>query len=87
VEWENVLFVDKIRMKTQVADITVQIYRRRGERYRDECVVETNRYSVQSEMRWTGISMHTQPQPVLVRGNLNVRHYLGGHVVLSLFPI
>jgi hypothetical protein len=43
--WRNVLFTDESRFTLQRADGRKCVYRRRGERYADACVVERDRFS------------------------------------------
>lgn len=74
-DWANVLFVDESRVKLRGPDGRVRIYRRRGERYRPDCIVEADRFGGGSIMVWAGISMHSKTNIVRVNGNLNARKY------------
>ena len=51
-------------------------YRRRGERYADNCVIERDRFGGgPSVMISVGISLHTKTRAMVVNGNLNAARY------------
>jgi len=51
------------------------VYRRRGERYADACVVERDQFGGGSVMIWAGISLHVKTPLVAIQGNLNASRY------------
>ena len=51
------------------------MYRRRGERYSDVCVEESDRFGGGSVMVWAVISHNHKTQLVIVRGTLNAQRY------------
>ena len=69
------LFTDESSFSLQQADGRVRVYRRRGERFRDYCVVERNRVGGGCVMVWAGISLHTMTNMVRIAGNLNAARY------------
>jgi hypothetical protein len=51
------------------------IYRRRGERFSDACVLETDRFGGGSVMIWGGISHVERTDIKIIDGNLNAARY------------
>ena len=75
-DWANVLFTDESRFKLSGNDRRDRVYRRRGERYADNCVIERDRFGGgPSVMIWAGISLHTKTRAVVVNWNLNAARY------------
>lgn len=74
-QWHQVLFTDESRFTLQKADGRKRVYRRRGERYADPCVLEVDRFRRGSVMVWGGISHDGKTDLVVVRGNLNAQMY------------
>src|ERR1700729_3476231 len=73
--WRYVLFTDESRFALSVADGRQRIYRRAGERYADNCIVERVPYGGGSVMVWGGITANRRTQLVLIRGNLTAVRY------------
>nr|KAG5703556.1 hypothetical protein BaRGS_000941 [Batillaria attramentaria] len=68
VSWQNVLFSDESRFCLDHADGRVRVWRRRGDRYADNCVVENNAWGGPSLMLW-GVIVHNQVLgPVIFQG-------------------
>ena len=55
-QWRRVLFTDESRFTLYRADGRRRVYRRRGERFADACVVERDRLGGGSVMVWGGIA-------------------------------
>lgn len=51
-DWNAVLFTDESRFNLSHADGRVRVYRRRGERFADACVLQRNRFGGGSVMVW-----------------------------------
>ena len=66
-------------------DGRVRVFRRRGERFRENCVLRHDRYGGGSLMVWTGITAHWRTDLVFINGTLNAQKYhqdiLARHVV------
>ena len=73
--WANVLFTDETRFNLERSDGRVRVYRRKGERYRNACILEKNRFGGGSVMIWAGVSLHTKTQAVFVNQTLNAQRY------------
>ena len=74
-DWAQVLFTDESRFNVQGNDGRTRVYRRRGERYADPCVVERDQFGGDSVMVWAGISLHVKTPLVAIQGNLNAARY------------
>lgn len=84
-QWRQVFFTDESRFSLFRADGRRRVYRRRGERFTDCCVVERDRFGGGSVMVWGGISHGVKSPLVVVQGNLTAVRYrdeiLRPHVV------
>ena len=72
---KNILFSDESRLCLKLSDGRVRVYRRRGERFSDACVLETNRFGGGSVMIWGGISHVERTDLKVIDGNLNAARY------------
>nr|KAG5705303.1 hypothetical protein BaRGS_010754 [Batillaria attramentaria] len=68
VRWQNVLFSDEIRFCIDHADRRVRVWRRRGDRYAHNCVVENNAWGGPSLMLWGAIGHNQVLGPVIFQG-------------------
>jgi hypothetical protein len=55
--WQHILFSDESRFSLRLIDGRYRVYRRRGERFTDQCVYEFDRFGGGSVMVWAGISV------------------------------
>ena len=67
-QWRRVLFTDESRFTLYRADGRRRVYRRRGERFADACVVERDRFGGGSVMVWGGIAHGIKSQLIIVAG-------------------
>nr|KAG5703008.1 hypothetical protein BaRGS_016169 [Batillaria attramentaria] len=68
VRWQNVLFSDESRFCIDHADGRVRVWRRRDDRYADNCVVENNAWGGPSLMLWGAIGHNQVLGPVIFQG-------------------
>ena len=73
--WQNILFYDDSKFNLKFSDGRVRIYRRRGERFADVCVKETDRFGGGGVMVWGGISHVGKINLKIVVENLNGIRY------------
>ena len=73
--WNSVLFSDESRFLLRRVDGRRRFYRRRGERFLDECVERQDAFGGGSLMVWAGISYHHKTYLIFVDGNLNAQRY------------
>lgn len=85
-DWANVLFVDETRIKLRNADGRERVYRRRGERFAQNCVRGADRFGGGSLMLWGGVSLHTKTPIVTVQGNLNAHKYQNDVLLAHAIP-
>ena len=85
-DWRTVLFSDESRFALSNSDGRTRVYRRRGERYADSCILQRDRFGGGgSVMAWIGIGYGYRTHLVVIDGNLNTQkyrdHVLAPHVV------
>nr|KAG5688132.1 hypothetical protein BaRGS_010473 [Batillaria attramentaria] len=68
VRWQNVLFSNESRFCVDHADGRVRVWRRRGDRYADNCVVENNAWGGPSLMLWGAIGHNQVLGPIIFQG-------------------
>ena len=74
-DWANVLFIDENRISLRGNDGRARVYRARGERFNENCVVEIEPFGGGSIMMFAGISMHTKTPIVRLQGAVNAVRY------------
>ena len=75
-QWARVLFSDEFRFNLSHHDGGIRIFRRRGERFADNCLVERDRFEGGSVMVWGGIMGRRKTNLIVVQGNLNAQGYI-----------
>ena len=75
-QWARVLFSDESRFKFSHYDGLIRVFRRRGERFADNCLIERDRFGGGSVMVWGGIMGRRKTNLVVVQGNLNAQGYI-----------
>ncbi|KAK7106741.1 hypothetical protein V1264_017962 [Littorina saxatilis] len=63
-QWRNILFTDESRFCISHVDGRVRVWRRRGERYAGDCVMEHNAQGGPNVMVWGGIGLNQSLGPV-----------------------
>jgi len=69
------VYSDESRFNLWNADGRIRVYRRRHERYANNCVLEQNRYGGGGVMVWAAIYHRFRSQLVDCQGNLTARRY------------
>lgn len=86
--WASVLFSDESRFCLSVADGRRRVWRRRGERHSQNCILEFDRWGGANVMVWAGMSSNHRTQLVVLDANLTAQLYidqiLTPHVVPTL---
>ena len=75
-QWAQVLFSDESRFNLSHHDIQIRVFRRRGERFADNCLIERDRFGGGSVMVWGGIMGRRKTNLIVVQGNLNAQRYI-----------
>ena len=73
-QWRRVLFTDESRFTFYRADGR-RVYRHRGERFADACVVERDRFWGGFVMVWGGIAHGIKSRFIIVAGNMTAVRY------------
>lgn len=84
-DWARILFSDESRFHLDSSDGRSRVYRRVGERFQDNCVVERRPFGGGSVMVWGGITANARTPLVVIDGNLTGARYrdeiLQAHVI------
>ena len=75
-QWDRVLFSDESWFNHSHHDGRIRVFRRRGERFADHCLIERNRFGGGSVIAWGGIMGRRKTNLIVVQGNLNARGYI-----------
>ena len=70
-QWARVLFSDESGLNLSHLDDRIRVFRRREERFADDCLFERNRFGGGSVMVWGGIMGRRKTNLIVVQGNLN----------------
>ena len=85
--WRDVVFSDESRFCVSHSDGRVRVYRRAGERYRNNCVVQRDRFGGPSVMVWAAINADFRSPLVVLDGNLNAQRYINAILRPHLLPL
>ena len=64
-QWRNVVFSDESRYCISTEDGRTRVWRRRGERFNDDCMLERDPWGGPSIMVWGGIGLNSKLGPVI----------------------
>ncbi|GFW77881.1 transposable element Tcb1 transposase [Trichonephila clavipes] len=77
-ESNEVDFTDESRICLQHHDGRIRVWRRRGERMLNSCIMHRHTGPAPGIMAWGGIGYHSRTPLVRIAGTLNSQHYLRG---------
>ena len=75
-QWAWVLFSDESRFNLSHHDGRIRVFRRRGERFGDKCLIERDRFGGWSVIVWGGIMGRRNTNLIVVQRNLNTQGYI-----------
>ncbi|GFV53829.1 transposable element Tcb1 transposase [Trichonephila clavipes] len=75
-EWNEVVFTDESRISLQHHDGRIRVWRHRGERMLNSCVMHPHTGPVPGIMVWGGIGYHSRTLLVCIAGTLNSQRYI-----------
>ncbi|GFU86174.1 transposable element Tcb1 transposase [Trichonephila clavipes] len=70
-EWNEVVFTDESRISLQHHDVRIQVWRHRGERMLNSCVMHRHTVLAPGIMVWGGILYHSRTPIERIAGTLN----------------
>ncbi|GFW40244.1 transposable element Tc3 transposase [Trichonephila clavipes] len=73
--WNEVVFTDESRLCLQHHDGRIRVWRHRGERMLNSCVMHHHTGPAPSIMVWGGIGYHSRTSLVCIGGTLNSQRY------------
>ncbi|GFW04997.1 transposable element Tcb1 transposase [Trichonephila clavipes] len=77
-EWNEVVFTDKSCICLQHHDGRIRVWRHRGERMLNRCVIHRHIGPALGIMVWCGIDYHFRAPLVRIAGTLNSQRYVFG---------
>ena len=75
-QWARVLFSDESRFNLSHHDGRIRVFRRRGEHFADDCLIEMDRFGGGSVMVWGRIMGRRNTNLIVEQGNLNAQGYI-----------
>ena len=75
-QWRNVMFTDESRYRRFHPDGRMRVFRRKGERYENSNIQETEAFGGGSVMVWAGIAIGGRTELVLINGTLTSQRYV-----------
>ena len=75
-QWAQALFSDESRFNLSHHDGRIRVFRRRGERFADSCLIERDRFGGGSVIVLDGIMGRRKTNLIVVQGNLNAQGYI-----------
>ena len=75
-QWARVLFSDESRFNFSHHDGRIRVFRRRGARFAENCLIERDRFGGGSVMVWGGIMGRSKTNLIVVQGNLSAQGYI-----------
>ena len=75
-QWARVQFSDESRFNLSHHDCRIRVFRRRGERFVDNCLIERDRFGGGCVMVWGGIMDRRKTNLIVVQGSLNAQGYI-----------
>ena len=75
-QWARVLFSDESRFNLSHHDGRIRVFRRRGERFANNCLIERDQCGGGIVMVWGDIMGRRKTNFIVVQGNLNAQGYI-----------
>ncbi|GFU13895.1 transposable element Tcb1 transposase [Trichonephila clavipes] len=84
-EWNEVVFTDESRICLQHHDGRIRVWRHRGERMLNSCVMNRHTGPAPGIMVWGSIGYHSRTPLVRIAGTLNSQRYISEIVRVQYF--
>ncbi|GFT37984.1 transposable element Tcb1 transposase [Trichonephila clavipes] len=75
-EWNEIVFTDESCIGLQHHDGRIRVWRHRGERMLNSCVMHRRTGPAPSIVVWGGIAYHSRTPLVCIAGTLNIQRYI-----------
>ena len=85
-EWNEIVFTDESRFCLQHHDGCIRVWRQRGERMLNSCVMHPHIGPVPGVRVWGGIGYHSRSPLVRIAGTLNSQSYISEVLVTVVLP-
>ncbi|GFX31132.1 transposable element Tc3 transposase [Trichonephila clavipes] len=85
-EWNEVVFTDESRIFLKHHDGRIRVWRHRGERMLNSCVMHHHTGPAPGIMEWGGIEYHSRTPLVRVAGTLNSQRFISGMLEPVVLP-
>ncbi|GFV36035.1 transposable element Tc3 transposase [Trichonephila clavipes] len=85
-EWNEVVFTDESRICLQHQNGRIRVWRYRGERMLNSCVMHHHTGPAPGIMVWGGIGYHSRTPLVRIAGTLNSQRYISGVLEPVVLP-
>ncbi|GFS83530.1 transposable element Tcb1 transposase [Trichonephila clavipes] len=85
-EWNEVVFIDESRICLQHQDGQIRVWRHRGKRILNSCVMHRHTGSEPGIMVWSGIRYHSRTPLVRIAGPLNSQRYISEMLETVVLP-
>ena len=85
--WRDVVFSDESRFNLSHADGRQRVYRRRKERYAENCVIQHDKFGGGGVMVWGAINHNFRSSLVILRNTLTARRYIDEVLRPELLPL
>ena len=85
-DWDLILLSHECRFNLGHADGHKRVYRRRGERLADACVIERDRFGGGSVLVWDGVMGGYKTRLVAINGNINAHTYINDVLAVEALP-
>ncbi|GFY30510.1 transposable element Tcb1 transposase [Trichonephila clavipes] len=85
-EWKEVVFTDESRICLQHHDGRIRVWRHRGERMLNSCVMQPHTGPAPGIMVWSGIGYHSRTPLVRIACTLNSQRYISEVLEPAVLP-
>ena len=85
-QWTQVPFSAKFRFNLSHHDCRIRVFRERGYRFADKCLIERDRFGGGSVMVWGGIMGRRKTNLIVVQGNFNAHGYINQNLHSEALP-
>ncbi|GFU52368.1 transposable element Tcb1 transposase [Trichonephila clavipes] len=85
-EWNEVVFTDELRLCLQLHDGRIRVWRHRGERMLNSCIMHRHTGPAPGIMVWSGIGYHSLTPLVRIPGTLNSQRYISNVLEPVVLP-